>query len=228
MAVSAVSTSATEQALAGKAAGDAKTLGGDLNRFLTLLVTQLQNQDPLDPLDTNEFTAQLVQFAGVEQQIQNNANLETLIELGRASEVAAIVNVIGKRIEAGGTMLALNAGKAEAAYTLSEAAAETKLTVTDESGKVVYAAKGKTEAGRHEFSWDGRDEDGRALADGAYTLTVTATRRDGSAIDIEQRTIGTVTAAAKGEDGAILSLGRAQVPMSQVRSIAEAVAKAAG
>jgi flagellar basal-body rod modification protein FlgD len=228
MAVSAVSASATEQSLAGKAAGDAKTLGSDLNRFLTLLVTQLQNQDPLDPLDTNEFTAQLVQFAGVEQQIQNNANLETLIDIGRASEVAAIVNVIGKRIEAGGTMLALNAGKAEAAYTLSEAAAETKLSVTDENGQVVYAAKGKAEAGRHEFLWDGRDEDGRALADGAYTLTVTATRRDGSAIDVEQRTIGTVTAAAKGEDGAILSLGRAEVPMTQVRSIADAVAKAAG
>ena len=132
MAVNAVSTATAQQAAIGKAAGDAKTLGSDLNRFLTLLVTQLQNQDPLDPLDTNEFTAQLVQFAGVEQQIQNNANLETLIDIGRASEVAAIVNVIGKRIEAGGTMLALNAGKAEAAYTLSEAAAETKLTVTDD------------------------------------------------------------------------------------------------
>lgn len=227
MAVSAVSASTAQQAQAGKAAGDAKTLGSDLNRFLTLLVTQLQNQDPLDPLDTNEFTAQLVQFAGVEQQIQNNANLETLIDIGRASEVAAIVNVIGKRIEAGGTMLALNAGKAEAAYTLSEAAAETKLAVTDESGQVVYSGAGKTEAGRHEFLWDGRDEAGRALADGAYTLTVTATRRDGSAIDVEQRTIGTVTAAAKGDAGAILSLGRAEVPMSQVRSIAEAVAKAA-
>ncbi|HRK95666.1 MAG TPA: flagellar hook capping FlgD N-terminal domain-containing protein [Rhodospirillales bacterium] len=225
MVVQGVSTAT--QAAAGKAAGAAQTLGSDLNRFLTLLVTQLQNQDPLDPLDTNEFTAQLVQFAGVEQQIQNNANLETLIDIGRASEVAAIVNVIGKRIEAGGTMLALNAGKAEAAYTLSEAAAETKLTVTDETGRVVYANKGKTEAGRHEFIWDGRDEDGRALADGAYTLKVTATRKDGSAIAVEQRTIGTVTAAATGDAGPILSLGAAEVPMAQVRSIGEAVAKTA-
>ncbi len=224
MVVQSVST--TQQAAAGKAAGDAKTLGSDLNRFLTLLVTQLQNQDPLDPLDTNEFTAQLVQFAGVEQQIQNNANLETLIDISRASEVAAIVNVIGKRIEAGGTMLALNAGKAEAAYTLSEAAAETKLTVTDANGQTVFSSAGKTEAGRHEFIWDGRDEDGRALADGAYTLTVTATRGDDSAIDVEQRTIGTVTAAASDDAGPILHLGAAEVPMAQVRSIAEAVTKA--
>ena len=144
MAIQAVSTAATQQATAGKAAGSAAALGDDLNRFLTLLVTQLQNQDPLDPLDTNEFTAQLVQFAGVEQQIQNNANLETLIGIGRASEVAAIVNVIGKRIEAGGTMLALNAGKAEAAYTLSEAAAETKLSVTDGAARWCFEAEGKT------------------------------------------------------------------------------------
>ena len=162
MAVSAVSASTAQQAAIGKAAGDAKTLGSDLNRFLTLLVTQLQNQDPLDPLDTNEFTAQLVQFAGVEQQIQNNANLETLIDIGRASEVAAIVNVIGKRIEAGGTMLALNAGKAEAAYTLSEAAAETKFTVTDASGQVVYSRRGQNRGrpprlplGRPRRGWPG-------------------------------------------------------------------------
>ena len=122
----------------------------------------------------------------------------------------------------------LNAGKAEAAYTLAEAAAETKLTVTDSSGQVVFETKGKTEAGRHEFLWDGRDEDGRALADGAYTLTVAATRGDGSAIDVEQRTIGTVTAAASGDTGSTLYLGAAEVPMTQVRSIGEAVTKAAG
>lgn len=224
MAVQSVSASAAQQT-AGKASGDATALGSDLNRFLTLLVTQLQNQDPLDPLDTNEFTAQLVQFAGVEQQIQNNANLETLIGIGRASEVAAIVNVIGKRIEAGGTMLALDGGKAEAAYTLAEAAAETKLTVTDESGQVVFSGEGETGAGRHGFIWDGRDENGEMMPDGVYTLTVTATRRDRSAIDVEQRTIGTVTAAARSDDGSTLYLGAAEVPMTQVRSIGEAIDK---
>jgi flagellar basal-body rod modification protein FlgD len=205
----------------GQAGNDAKSLGGDLNRFLTLLVTQLQNQDPLDPLDTNEFTAQLVQFAGVEQQINQNAHLESLIEVSKASGVAAMVNLIGKRIEADGTMLPLAGGEAEASYTLAEPAAETTLTLTDADGRVVLTTAGETNAGRHGFVWDGRDGDGKPLADGAYALAVTARRADGSDIAVVTHIAGIVSGAASGEDGLLLNLGPVEVPMARVISITD-------
>lgn len=215
------SLSGAQATTLGKAAGDANKLGGDLNRFLTLLVTQLQNQDPLDPLDTNEFTAQLVQFAGVEQQINQNAHLETLIEVGKASGVAAMVSLIGKQIEAAGTTLPLADGQARASYTLSEPAEETVFTLTDAGGATVMTRAGETAAGRHDFVWDGLDDDGRPLPDGAYTLEVAARRADGSAIAVDSRVIGTVTGAATGDSGAVVYLGSVEVAMGQVLSIAE-------
>lgn len=205
----------------GKAAGDANKLGGDLNRFLTLLVTQLQNQDPLDPLDTNEFTNQLVQFAGVEQQINQNAHLETLIEVGKASGLAAMVGMIGKDIEAAGATLPLSGGEASASYTLAEPAEETTLTLTDANGAVVLTRTGETGVGRHDFAWNGQNDDGASMPDGAYTLEVTARRSDGSSITVATGIIGTVTGAATGEAGAVLNLGPVEVAMAQVLSVAD-------
>ncbi len=213
--------SGAQSTAAGKAAGDANALGGDLNRFLTLLVTQLQNQDPLDPLDTNEFTAQLVQFAGVEQQINQNAHLETLIEVGKASGVAAMVNLIGKRIEAAGATLPLANGEGRASYTLSEPAAETTLTIVDADGGVVLTRDGETGVGRHDFVWDGLDGDGRSLPDGAYTIEVTAQRADGSGFAATTSISGIVTGAASGDDGATLHVGSVEVLMARVISISD-------
>lgn len=215
----------TQSTAAGKAAGDAKALGGDLDRFLTLLVTQLQNQDPLNPMDSNEFTAQLVQFAGVEQQINQNANLETLIEVGKTSNVAAMVNLIGRRVEAVGATLPLVDTKGSATYSLAEPAAATTLTITDGNGNVVLARDGETGAGRHDFDWDGLDGSGRQLPDGPYTLEVSAQRADGSTVAVETAISGTVTGAASGDNGGILYIGAVAVPMAQVTAIAAAAAQ---
>ena len=103
------------------AASEAK-LEEDLNRFLTLLVTQLQNQDPLDPLDANEFTSQLVQFAGVEQQIFQNANLEKLLALQETNQISSLVDFIGTTVEAEGNELPLENGLAEFTYTMPTSA----------------------------------------------------------------------------------------------------------
>ena len=96
----------------------------DLNRFLNLLVTQLKNQDPLDPMDANEFTSQLVSFANVEQQIHQNANLEELIKLQQSSQIASIVDYIGTRIEATTKHTVLEDGKAEFSYSMDENASD--------------------------------------------------------------------------------------------------------
>ena len=101
-----------------QAASSQQQLNEDLNQFLTLLITQLENQDPLEPLETNEFTSQLVQFASVEQQIQQNANIEQLIALQSAGLVSNMVNFIGTTIEATGQVMPLENGNAEFTYTL--------------------------------------------------------------------------------------------------------------
>lgn len=206
---------------AGRAAGDAKSLGDDLNRFLTLLVTQLQNQDPLDPLDANEFTAQLVQFASVEQQIKQNSNLEALIGVGKNAEVASMVNFIGKSVEALGATLPLQDGAARGSYVLSEPAAVTTLTIRDADDRVVLVKSGETAAGRHDFGWDGRDEAGQQLPDGGYSIEVAAVRDDGSAIEVNTAISGRVSGASAGDGEATLFIGSVPVAMTNVITVGD-------
>lgn len=205
-----------------QAASDAEQLDDDLNRFLTLLVTQLQNQDPLDPMDANEFTAQLVQFASVEQQIYQNANLEQLLAVERNNQAAAMVSYLGTLAEVSGNTLPLENGYAEASYTLAETAAETTIVVRDASGNVVLTQAGATDTGRHAFTWDGCDASGQTVADGAYTLEVVAQRSDEAFVEVAQTVYGRITGAAV-EDGTVkLFMGDIAVPMDDVLSVAEA------
>jgi flagellar basal-body rod modification protein FlgD len=191
----------------GRAAADETKLAGDLNRFLTLLVTQLQNQDPLEPLDANQFTTQLVQFASVEQQINQNANLEKLLAAQTAGGMAAAIGYLGTTVEGEGAMLPLQDGTAEASYTMPGNAAEATAVVRDAAGKAVFTTAVETAAGRHAFRWDGRTDDGRSIADGAFSLQITAKARDGSAIQPKQTWTGRVTGIGSDAQGTLLSIG---------------------
>lgn len=205
----------------GRAATDEAKLQDDLNRFLTLLVTQLQHQDPLDPMDANEFTQQLVQFASVEQQIYQNANLEKLVAVQRSGQSAAMVGYLGRLAEINGNALPLADGFAEASYTLSQNAATTAIAIKDPSGRAVFTSAGATDAGRHAFTWDGRDASGHALADGAYTLEVIATGKDGAVIPVDQTVYGRVTGTAPTADSVQLLLGDVAVDVEDVLSVRE-------
>lgn len=196
-----------------------KSLGDDFDNFLKLLITQLQHQDPLSPMDSNEFTSQLVQFASVEQSIAANANLETLIALQRASQTSALVNYLGMRIEADGDTTALVGGRAEWAYALPELADEVTLLVTDTAGKAVYSTDGATEAGAHPFVWDGLDEAGNPLPEGTYSLTVTAKDANGETIAATTTTIGTVTGIGTAGEQPVLFVGTSGIPLDEVRAI---------
>ena len=205
----------------GQAATDQQKLEDDLNRFLNLLITQLQNQDPLEPLDANEFTSQLVQFASVEQQIYQNANLEKLVTVQQNAQVAAMVSYLGTTIEATGNTVSLENGRAEMSYTIGENAGETTIAVKDATGKVVAFRSGETAAGRHTFEWDGRDSKGDALPDGPYAVEVSATRPDGSFIDVSTTLFGRVTGATIEGDNVVLSVGDVSVPMESVLRVEE-------
>ncbi len=132
-------------------------LADTFDSFLTLLTAQLTHQDPLEPLDPNQFTDQLVNFTNVEQSIATNKNLEQLLALYQSNELASAVSFIGKSIEAPGSTSVLNKGSARWSYQLGAEAQATTLKVLDSSGKTVFQTIGQTGLGRHEFEWDGND-----------------------------------------------------------------------
>lgn len=204
-----------------KSSSSKAQLQEDLNRFLNLLITQLKNQDPLDPLDANEFTSQLVQFASVEQQIYQNANLEKLLALQQTSQISSMVDFIGHTVEATGKQVPLKNNNAEFTYNLDTNSAETIINIKDASGITVYTGDGETAAGKHTFAWDGLAFGTMPQPDGIYTVTVTAFDPLRNLQDVAQTVFGRVTGSGA-EDGEVsLFLGDIKVPMDDVLSVKE-------
>ncbi len=179
MAVSGIDVTAT----ASEAATSRTRLSDNYDTFLVLLTAQLQNQDPLAPMDSTQFTQQLVQFSQVEQQIRTNEQLEGLAGQYQAAAAGAALSYLGKDaiIEADETYL--TGGSANWAYRLPEAADSMKIQVKDMQGRVVYettsAARG---SGEHLFTWDGVKTNGETAADGVYQISISAQNAAGTAI----------------------------------------------
>jgi flagellar basal-body rod modification protein FlgD len=170
-----------------------KQLSGNFSTFLTLLTTQLKNQDPTSPMDSNAFTQQLVMYSQVEQQIDSNANLKTLISQGSSNAAAVTTGYLGKRVSITNGNASLNGGAANWTYNLATAAASTQLSITDANGKTVYAGAGETASGNHSFAWDGKDNNGNQLADGTYQLKVAAIGTGGGSVTSSVASAGTVS-----------------------------------
>ncbi len=201
------------------ATGAGARLANTLDDFLLLLTTQLQNQDPLEPMDSSEFTSQLVQFASVEQQISQNRNLEELIKINRINRAASVVSFLDKRIEAAGDTTVLTNGYAEWNYSLPEVAEDVTLTITDSNGETVFETTGEGTIGSHKFVWDGVDQSGEPLPEGQYTLTVAATDVAGEAIVATTTIVGHVTGMETVDDDLVLSIGGIGVSFDKVLSV---------
>ncbi|MEX1146872.1 MAG: flagellar hook capping FlgD N-terminal domain-containing protein, partial [Sphingomonadales bacterium] len=156
----------TGQASESRASSAGASLAQDFDTFLTLLTTQLQHQDPLEPMDSKEFTQQLVSFSGVEQQIQANKNLEDVIGKLASQDMAAAVSYIGQDIIAMSDKASLRDGAAQWVYALEGGADDVDLTIKDGNGVTVRTLNGETDAGTHSLNWDGRDENGNQMPDG--------------------------------------------------------------
>ena len=206
----------TSQTLNGAQSQASQQLAGNFDTFLKLLTTQLQNQDPMSPMDSNEFTQQLVAFSSVEQQINTNDNLQSLIALSLSQQASAAVNYIGHSVVMTSGKSALQSGACDWTYNLGAGASATTLTVKDASGKVVYSGSGETQAGNNDFAWDGKDANGNQLPDGQYTLSVTATAADGSAITSSIASKALVTAVDMSGTTPMLVLGAMEIPLSDV------------
>ncbi len=196
-------------------------LAEDFDQFLTLLTAQLQNQDPLDPLNSNEFVQQLVSFTGVEQSIATNANLETLIAQNRAGQAASAVSYLGTIVEANGDQIVLAGGEARFVYSLPENTASTSIVIANESGETVLTAQGNTTAGDHGFVWDGRDANGNLKPEGIYKITVSAFASDESLLSVPTIIGGRVTRVETDDNGIHLTVNGVKVSLEDVLSVSE-------
>jgi flagellar basal-body rod modification protein FlgD len=212
-------TSATNSSTGSSANSALNGLSGNFDTFLTLLTTQLQNQDPMNPMDSDQFTQELVAFSGVEQQINTNDNLKQLISLQQGTTSNNAINYLGKSITITDGSGQLTDGDAHWSYALGGAAASTAITVTDSNGKVVYTGKGETSAGQHDFDWNGKDNSGNELDDGTYKLSVAALAPDGSTVESAVASKGVVSEVNFTGSEPYLMVGSMAVPVSAVSAV---------
>ncbi len=203
-------------------ASNTTSLTQTFDDFLVLLITQLQNQDPLSPVEATQFTEQLVQFSGVEQAINTNSKLDELIALQSGNQLNAAVSYIGRDVEADSEMTSLQNGTATILYGLDATAASTTIGIVDESGQLVRTYSGDTSTGLHELVWDGLNDQGIAQPDGVYGILVTARDADNQSVTAATGTRGRVTGVESQGDEVFLKLGDLLVPLTRVFAVDEA------
>ncbi len=169
-------------------------LADNFDTFLTLLTTQMQNQDPLSPLDSTEFTNQLVQFSGVEQQIRTNETLTNLIDTSNASAGASLVGYLGQMAEIDSAGAGFHGTPVEWKYRLPNDAASASLIVQNVDGTVVWSQDAELTAGSHQFEWDGGTLTGGTVNEGeVFYASIVAEDANGEALDVPVTTLTRVT-----------------------------------
>ena len=211
-------TAAATRTDAGK-----QLLSSNFETFLSLLTAQLKNQDPLSPVDSNQFTAQLTQMAGVEQQLLTNDLLTSLLAGQSGGGLAGATNYIGKEATAAWSATKLVDGEASWSYELGANAASASLQVLDSAGKVVWSGDAPSRTtGLHDFKWDGSTTGGGQLDDGGvYSLKVVAKDGAGQAIEAQVLTRGRVTGVEMYDGVPYLTVGNSILPLSTVIALEE-------
>lgn len=215
MAVSGVGATSTT---ASAAATSRASIANNFDTFLLLLTTQLKNQNPLDPLDTNQFTQQLVQFAGVEQQIRSNESLEALVNLNKTSQLSTAMNYVGATVTAEGATSALKSGVATWYVTAPRPASAT-INVSDSSGNVVFTHDTTLEAGTNGFSWDGKMTNGQTAPEGQYTIKINAKDASGQGVTISTQFSGVVDAVDLSGSEPLLMVGTALLSLDKIKAV---------
>ena len=212
-ASTAAASSATSAAQATNTQALA-SLGSNLNDFLQLLMTQLQNQDPTQPLDTSQFTSQLVQFASVEQQVNANTNLTSLIQLTQGGQMLQAGALVGKQVDAQSSTLALQNSSAtlELQPTTSE---PVTVSISSSSGVTLATQQVQASSGGTSWTWNGTTSAGQTLPDGTYTVAVT----DANGNAVPFGVVGTVTGVQKSGSDVMVNLSNGQqVSLSSIQS----------
>lgn len=194
------------------------SLSGNFQTFLTLLMTQLRNQDPTSPLDTNQFTSQLVQYASVEQQINTNQSLTKLLELTQSGQVLQSSAMVGRQVEFTSDSLSLQDGSAAVKFT---APSQGPVSVAVFGANGVKLADGLVNASRgsNEWTWNGRNGSGTLMRDGAYRVAVTGSAADGSSVALPFTVLATATGVEQKDKVVKLQLGGLTIDFNAVKSV---------
>jgi flagellar basal-body rod modification protein FlgD len=212
-------TSATTGSSTTSSTGvDKDTLAGNFQTFLTLLTTQLKNQNPLDPLDTNQFTAQLVQFAQVEQQLKQNDQLATLVSLQQTAQNTAALEFVGQTVGVTGDTAALTNGKAAWNLDVPKPATGT-ITIKSATGQTAYSGSYTMSTGSQQFVWDGKDASGLQWPDGNYTISVTAQDASGQPVAVPTEIQATVDSADLTTNPPVLSIAGLNYTLDKIRRV---------
>lgn len=224
MAVSATSPVNQTQATNDTTSLGRTRLAENFDMFLTLLTTQLKNQDPTAPMDSNQFMAQLVQMTSVEQQLAGNDLLKQLVA-NTSTNLGNVVSLIGKEVRADVADAKLSNGEAKWGYTLETAADEVKIEVLDSRGFPVRTIALDAEAGAagdHNFVWDGKSDSGEAQPSGIYTLRITAKDSSGETVDSSVFVQGVVTGVEQADGLGLVTVNGGKVALSSISSIMSA------
>jgi flagellar basal-body rod modification protein FlgD len=184
-----------------------------------LLTTQLQNQNPLDPLDTNQFTQQLVEFAGVQQQINTNDSLSTLVSLQQTAQSTQALGFVGKTAVVNGNTAALT--NSSATWDLNVPSNSTvNVSITSSTGQTVFTGNYSVNAGNGQpFTWNGQGNDGTQYPDGQYKLTATAADSAGNSVAVTTQVHGVVSSVDLTQSPPLLSINGQTYTVSQIASI---------
>ncbi len=194
-------------------------IGTDFNTFLTLLTTQLRNQDPTNAMDVNKMTEQLVQFSGVEQQVQTNSNLQQLITLQQGNTLTSASGLLGRVIEVESDRMSLQNSQAALRLPAAGAAQSALVQISDSTGRVVREARVALGAAPARWSWDGKDAQGRQLADGAYQFTVQGTDAGGGPVTLAATVMARATGVERGSNGVTIQFGTLSLGYDKMRSV---------
>jgi flagellar basal-body rod modification protein FlgD len=192
-------------------------IADNFQTFLTLLTTQLQNQNPLDPLDTNQFTAQLVQFAQVEQQLKTNDQLTSLLNLEKSSQSTEALAFVGQTVAVDGSTAHFDG---HATWNLN-APTDTNavITITDKTGQTAYSGNFNIGSGNASFVWDGKGNDGTVWPTGDYKMSVTAKDNNGNSVAVSTEIQGKVDSVDLTATPPLLSLGGKTYTTDQIKRI---------
>ena len=221
---SAATSNTSANAAANGSTSGLPNIAGNFDSFLQLLTTQLQNQDPLDPLDTNQFTQELVSFSSVEQQINMNTNLSTLISLQQTAQSTAALNFLGTTVTVNGNAAVLGSGQPNPTwnYTLTKPST-VAINVSSATGQLVYSTAQTLQAGSQTFTWNGTDSVGNAWPNGTYTVSITATDASGKTTTVSPQVQGVVTGVDISQSPPTLTVnGQAYTPSQIVQAVRSA------
>lgn len=217
-AAAAASSSSSSSTSSSSTKSSTARIADNFDQFLQLLTTQLKNQSPLDPLDTNQFTQQLVQFASVEQQIKTNDNLSSLLVTNKTANLNNALSFVGARVTADGTTSSLTGGAASWQLNAPKTGAAT-ITILDKNGNEVASKQITLSAGDQTFSWNGVQSNGQTAADGQYTIVVAAKDAAGQSMTVKSEISGIVDGVDVTGDTPILQISSISLPVTSVKSI---------